>query len=31
MDARTGDAMAHVPVHTARALAALPIPEPPNA
>lgn len=27
----TGDAMAHVLVHTARALAATPIPKPPNA
>jgi multimeric flavodoxin WrbA len=27
----TGDAMAHVLVHTARALAAMPIPKPPNA
>jgi multimeric flavodoxin WrbA len=27
----TGDAMAHVLVHTARALAAVPIPKPPNA
>jgi hypothetical protein len=28
---RTGDAMAHVLVHAARALAAMPIPKPPNA
>jgi hypothetical protein len=27
----TGDAMVHVLVHTARALAAVPIPKPPNA
>lgn len=27
----TGDAMAHVLVHTARALAAMPVPKPPNA